>query len=192
MHQSEIDFYEFLDAIKKRPGMYLGNEYTLWSLHLLIYGYGTGSNGLYKTKMNANNFSRFSLWLNGYIKNASPNSMGWWGLIQERATSVDHAFELFSMYLEQFKFDKEIRESQNIKSQILDRSFLNDKKVKCIIEKKIDRLDKVKYENSKSLWAEYFHKKELVASNSYFSEKEWKNNIEVNIDNECRVERRSE
>jgi len=181
IQQNEIDFYEFLDAIKKRPAMYLGNDYTLWSLYLLIYGYGRGSAGTYKTNINANNFSRFGLWLNGYINNASPNSMGWWGLIHEQATTVNNEFELFFSYLEKFKFDKEIRESQNIKPQILDRSFLNDKKIKCIIKKKIDRLDKVRYENSKSLWAEYFFKDELVGSNRFFSEKEWNNNIEVNI-----------
>ena len=159
--------------------MYLGNDCSFSTLFGFISGFQVGSNNKFQSETKYNDFDKFGFWLNGYIPNLEITSMGWYGIIKQRNQGNDeNAFLEFFTFLEIFKTSKIERTVYSTKTKKYTIRITDSNNKQKIINYKINRIDKVKFENSRIIWAELFENSKSVSTDICFNNLEWQKRIE--------------
>ena len=103
MQINNTNIYPLLEHLKLIKAMYLGNDYNFKSLDSFICGFSmAASDGQLQTN-DFPNFSYFSTWLLGHLKNHFGLSGGWhWQISTRNSNNEEKAFEEFFSFLEVF------------------------------------------------------------------------------------------
>ncbi len=155
--------------MKNRRALYLGNTHSFYSLDAFLNGFSLSAEDYQYQSKKFNDFSYFNIWLLGHLPKHYGESGGWYWQISNRNIDNDeNAFKEFFGFLEIFKTsEKKIEEIQNVSFTIKDNTQENH------IEKKIDTIQKITFENSTSVWIKAYSQKKLSYQDWYTSEEDF-------------------
>ena len=164
MQINNTNIYPLLEHLKLIKAMYLGNDYNFKSLDSFICGFSmAASDGQLQTN-DFPNFSYFSTWLLGHLKNHFGLSGGWhWQISNRNPNNDEKAFEEFFSFLEVFKASK-----THSKTITVDKDALEFNKTAIIkrfeiidgesvpIEENPFKIIWTSIDNSTTVWLDYF------------------------------------
>jgi hypothetical protein len=101
----ELDesIYDMIDAIRKRPGLYIGTR-SIIRLHAFLGGYAAGMGRVRFTARDVEHFQKFHDWV-AYRLGVGESTSGWCNMILDKSANDADAFDRFFVLLDEFRND---------------------------------------------------------------------------------------
>ncbi|BDD08911.1 hypothetical protein FUAX_13430 [Fulvitalea axinellae] len=173
--------YELLEALKKRPAMFLGNEYTFDTFNAFMSGYLLFRERDDLKSEEYNDFFDFNYWLLGHIPEHFGQAGGWHWQIKNRNKGNDqNAFREFFEFLDLFKVAKRKREIIEIEPfHFVVSTYNADHEKESEKHVTVSEIHKVTMEYTKTIWMEGYSEGEKVLEIGCLNETEFIKELDI-------------